>query len=196
MSKIHTFFCYPYTEVASVEEAKRVIASIPAHSRIVYLHETHKPLDRDLRKLIEDDRGNDGRVVKLRQGGKWNCLWKLILEIEQLTNDVPAYSEPQAVWFISTLSAEAIAQAMRSHRTIPMVTNREQLWLDSESFGEECDEMLGMVLRSEMCYMTDRKYKDLSTQELFFLSAFEGLRFMAPCHDIHATAQILGKRVA
>lgn len=190
-----SFFSYPLRHMSSPEEALAFIETIPMHAHIVLIQDSAKKVLPSLRAVIEK---RCGEYVKIRPSGSWNKVWKMIAGLEDLRDNapLPIYCDASDIWFISLLPLEEIFSALRRHRVIPQLTNREEYFLQTLEFGEKHDDIIAMTLNTQMCYLTDRDYKSLSIKEVFDLTAFEGCRFLKSVHDQQTAALIMNRRAA
>lgn len=186
--QIRTFFCIAYNEVNTVEEAMAMISRLQPKTEVILLQDSAKPASAALKRAVD---ATKGQVLRIRTSGVWNKLWKTIQLIELERTLSGKYCEAGEVHFISLIPAAEIHAAMKRHRVVANITNREAFWLKTLPFGEDHDDIIAMTLNTEMGYVTDKRYNDLSAFEAFELSAFEGLRFMRPCHDVQTCASIM-----
>ena len=187
-NQIRTFFSFAFHEATSVEHAMRLLNVIDPKTEVVLIQDSSKTASIPLKKLL-DQRPN--RVMRLRLSGPWNKLWKAMLDVEAQQILTGKYRKAGELCFISLIPATEIHASMKRHRTVAKITNREQFWLNTLKFGEDHDDIVADTLNNEMGYMTDVLYKSLTAQQAFDLSAFEGLRFMRPVHDVQTTSVIL-----
>lgn len=185
---IRTFFCFAYHEVTTAEQALALMTRIAPQTEVVFLQDSAKAVSAPVKRAVE---ARNGEVMRFRTSGPWNKLWKFIQGIEIQQHVTGKYREAGELCFISMIPSAEIHAAMKRHRVIANVTNRELFWIKSLAFDESHDEIIAMTLNSEMGYLTDKTYKDLTTLEAFELTAFEGLRFMRPCHDVQTCSSIM-----
>lgn len=187
-NNVHTFFSYAFSAVTSAEKALELIKHIPAHAEIVLLQDSSKPTSPALKAAVEKSKG---KHLKVRISGPWNNVWKAVQGIEIACIQRGEYRTPGSLWFISLIPVAEIHAALKRHRVVANLTNREEFWLKTLHFGEEQDEVIALTLSEHMGYITNTPYKDLTAQEAFDLTAFEGCRFLRPVHDIETCAQVM-----
>lgn len=193
----YTFFSYPFNYAVNEEHAIRLLGVIPDTADVIMITDSNSrnsEAARKLKKLVDERHdGQSGEMISLRTSGPWNKLWKTIYQIERWREDPeePLYTEAGQLWFISLVPPEVIHQALKRHRVIGNLTNTEQYFLATRKFGEEHDEIIAMTLNQPSGYMTTDLYKDLTVEEAFDLTSYEGLRFMRPVHDVDLCARIM-----
>lgn len=187
-NKVRSFFSYPFSAVATAEQALELIKHIPAHAEIILLQDSSKPTNPALKAAVEKSKG---KQLKVRISGPWNNVWKAIQTIEIARVQRGEYCIAGSLWFISLISEADIHCSLKRHRAVANLTNREEFWLKTLHFGEDQDEVIAMTLNEQMGYVTSTAYKDLTAKEVFDLTAFEGCRFLRPVHDIETCAQVM-----
>lgn len=191
--QVHTFFSYAYSVKNSPEEALTFMAHIPANAEVIVLQDSGKPQHPALKKAVA---ATGGKILRVRTSGPWNNVWRFIQQVEQARDEGNRYRDGASIWFVSLIPTAEIAAALKRHRAVAKLTNREEFFLKTLRFGEENDEVIAMTLGQDVGYLTDRNYKDLSIPEVFDLSAFEGQRFLRPVHDVRTCALIMSKAAA
>jgi hypothetical protein len=187
-NKVHTFFSYPYSTCATAEKALELIKHIPAHAEIILLQDSGKPTNPALKAAVEKSKG---KHLKVRISGPWNNVWKAVQAIEIARDRLGEYRTAGSLWFISLISEVEVHSALKRHRAVNCLTNREEFFLKTLHFGEDQDEVIAMTLNQQMGYVTNTHYKDLTAQQAFDLTSFEGCRFLRPVHDVETCAQVM-----
>lgn len=184
---VRTFFNFAFNEKNTAAELLTLAKHLPAHAQIYVLQDSVKSVHPELKALAEQ---SGGKLLRIRTSGPWNNVWRLIqqLEIEMIHGE---HLETGSVWFLSLIPAVEIHNALKRHRAVSNLTNREAYFLSTLQFGAEHDELIAITLNQQMGYLTDQYYKDLSVKEVFDLTSFEGQRFLRPVHDVETCAQIM-----
>lgn len=185
---IYTFFNFPFNEAETAGDLLKIAARIPKHAKVYVLQDSNKSVHPELKQLTES---TGGKLLRIRTSGPWNNCWRVIQQLE-MECMMGMHSAISSIWFLSLIPSTEIGCALRRHRTVGHLTNREAYFLATLRFGEEHDELVAMTLDEPMGYLTSSLYKDLTTKELFDLTSFEGQRFLRPVHDVDTCAQIMG----
>lgn len=185
---IRTFFNFPFNEAKTAAELLAIAARIPKHAKVYVLQDSNQSVHPHLKEITQN---TGGRLLRIRTSGPWNNCWRVIQQIEAEAME-GMHDAISSIWFLSLIPSTEIGCALKRHRTIHNLTNREAYFLATLRFGEEHDEIVALTLDEPMGYLTTSLYKDLTTQELFDLTSFEGQRFLRPVHDVDTCAQIMG----
>ena len=185
---IYTFFNFPFNEASTAGDLLKIAGRVPKHAKVYVLQDSNQSVHPVLKELTTR---TGGKLLRIRTSGPWNSAWRLIQQLE-MERMMGMYEAISSIWFLSLIPSTEIACALKRHRTIGHVTNREAYFLSTLRFGEEHDELIAHTLNEPMGYLTSGLYKDLSNTEIFDLTSFEGQRFLRPVHDVDSCAQIMG----
>jgi hypothetical protein len=192
-NKVRSFFSYPFSAVSTAEQALELIKHIPAHAEIIVLQDSGKSVNPQLKAAVEKSKG---KYLRVRVSGPWNNVWRAVQTIEVARVQRGEYCTAGSLWFISLIPVAEIYCSLKRHRAVANLTNREEYYLKTLKFGSEHDDLIMMTLTEQLGYLTSTQYKDLTVEQIFDLTAFEGQRFLRPVHDVETCAQVMYHAVA
>jgi len=182
-----TLFSQPIVFVDSFEQAMETVQAYSAVEEFIIISDnTRRPAD-TCKNLFKQ---RNAQVFRIRPSGVWNTLLRSIGEVET-ARAKGGYPECHSLMFISLISPQDIASALKRHRAVANLSSREMFWLDTLKFGQENDDVIELALRTMPTVPAPVHYKNLTVQQVFDLSGFEFSRFTRPIHCVTSVTNML-----
>lgn len=132
---------------------------------------------------------------RIRSSGSWNSLFRKIGEIDSLRTEEGQYVDAFDLLIVSVHSAHDISSALKRHRAVNKITNREMHFLDTMDLPDNAAavETLHLAMDAMPSMPVPILYSNLSIEQRFSLTSFEFSRFTRPIHCARSVADTINE---